>query len=211
VAQKRETGLRPGKLGLCPGNVFRARSRLSQLQRGAQLRDAGTSGFGLCPGLIQGLHTGGAAGLKTDRAIKALLGQYGGRFGRGQLRPHLCDFLRPGAVAQLEQGLPHGFHLRLCLSGLQLQRAGVQHGDDLPGLDAVAFLDVQLGNSTAAVEGERDLPDVHIALQHQFAGVARGAMVPPVPSPGGGGSDHDKGDKETFHSDGLSGVCASGD
>src|SRR5688572_26809129 len=70
----------------------------------------------------------------------------------------------------------HGLGLR----DLRRQAAGVEAGQHLALLHHVALLDQDLGNALAAVEGQRRLPELHVAVESE-AIVGLGAWrIPPA-------------------------------
>jgi hypothetical protein len=95
------------------------------------------------------------------------------------------------AVAQPQQGLLAYAGVRARLLELKRERARIQAGKDFSGADAVAFLHAHLRDAVAAVEGQRNLPDIDIAVERQSIRIVGG----PVPGPDRGGDgyqDHSK-------------------
>ena len=65
------------------------------------------------------------------------------------------------------------------LSHLRSQPRSVEPCQNLALLDAVAFLDEHAGDALAIVEGQLDLSQIHISVQHQLAGRCRAMSAPP--------------------------------
>ena len=85
------------------------------------------------------------------------------------------------AVAQAQQRLLLRVHLRPRLIGLQRQRARVQHGQHGAGPHAVALFGAQFLHAAIAVEGQRDLADVHVAVVDEIAAAVALAVAPAAP------------------------------
>ena len=91
--------------------------------------------------------------------------------------------------------------LRLLAGDLGFQPLRIQHGQQLARFDAVAFLHEQRGNPLAAVEGQLDLADVHVAVEHHAIGGLGPAATAPKPESGddGGEDDNSNQDANAFH------------
>lgn len=115
--------------------------------------------------------------------------QVGIGLGGRHLGLRLLDFLRPRAVAQPKQRLFAHADFRASLRQFQGQRARIQPRQYLPGPHAVAFLDIHFGDAVAAVEGQRYLADIDVAVERQAIGILRMAVQDPEHG-GDGGQGH---------------------
>ena len=82
-----------------------------------------------------------------------------------QLGSHHGNFFRARTVAKAQQRLPLGFNIGFRLLGLKLKYPCVQNTDHVTGFDPVSLLRAKLGNPAITIEGKRNLPDVHIAIE----------------------------------------------
>ena len=180
MPQQRQLGLRGLQLGLGASDVFLAWACLGQAQR-----------FALFVRLGQG-HLRGAAGAVHVLGADAAPLRVGGdaaqprqvlpgarRVGLRGDEPaaRLGDFLGTRAVAQAQQRLLLRVHLRPRLVGLQRQRARVQHGQHGGGRTRSPS-SARSSCAAIAVEGQRDLADVHVA-DEIAAAVALAVAQPP--------------------------------
>jgi hypothetical protein len=97
----------------------------------------------------------------------------------------LRDLLRPAAVAHARDdgGLRRG--LRLGLSEPRREALGVEDRQHLALAHAIALLHEHPGDALAVVEGEIDLPQVDVAVEHDV--MAGGMAVREPPAEAGGG------------------------
>ena len=94
-------------------------------------------------------------------------------------------------MAKPQQGLLLGFGLGFGLIGLQGKGSCVEHGQDGTGLHSVPFLRTHFRHATTAIESQRDLADIHIAMQHQAVGRVGVLSLPPCRAGDGQGDGHD--------------------
>lgn len=106
---------------------------------------------------------------------------FGLQCSRGGAR--LAHFLGTAARLQTGQRLLQGLGLRARLGNAQLQGGGVEFAQHLPGAHPVALLYRQAGDALTAIERQRYLAHVHIAVQDQI--VAAGLRAHAVPKRGG--------------------------
>jgi hypothetical protein len=85
---------------------------------------------------------------------------------RFDIRAGLRDLLRAAAVVESLNGLTLCRSSRFRLCDLRLQTARIQACQNLAPFYAVAFLHQHRGNPLAVVEGELDLPQVHVSVQY---------------------------------------------
>ena len=184
VLQQGQLRLRRLKLCLGTGHVLCARSQFSQAQGFLLIRQLGLGNLQMAFGAVQILRADATPlGVGGDalQTLQILLGLCGIGLGCSHTAPGLDDFLRPCTIAQTLQGLLLNTNLRLCLFGLQGQGAGIQHSQHGSCVHAVAFLDAQFSHTATAIEGQRNLADVYVAVQHQCIVVVFGSLVPPSP------------------------------
>jgi hypothetical protein len=86
----------------------------------------------------------------------------------GELGPAFGDFLGPRPVEQLAQVLLLLVELGLGLLCLQLQSHGVEFGKHGSRVDLIAFLGVHADDPAIAVESQRDLTKIDIAVEDDF-------------------------------------------
>lgn len=127
--------------------------------------------------------------------------------GSGQPAARLGHFLRPRAVAQALQRLLLGLHLRTRLVELEAQRLGVEHGQHAASLDPLPLVRMQFRDAAAAVEGQRDLSQVDIALEYQRIVAPRMAVAPPENATRKQQHDDDSNGNDLFLVHGTS-ICA---
>ena len=202
MLQQGQLRLRRLELRLGAGHVLCARSQFCQTQGFLLIRQLGLDNLQMAFGAVQILRTDttplrvGGDALQT---LQILLGLCGIDLGCSHTAPGLGDFLRPCTIAQTLQGLLLNTNLRLCLFGLQGQGAGIQHSQHDSCVHAIAFLDAQFSHTATAIEGQRNLADVHVAVQHQRIVVALVSLVHPRPSTQGQHNQENKGNERFFH------------
>ena len=120
----------------------------------------------------------------------------------------LGDFLGTRAVAQAQQRLLLRVHLRPRLIGLQRQRARpARPARRRP--HAVALFGAQFLHAAIAVEGQRDLADVHVAVVDEIA-AAVALAVAPAPQAAATGRDGGDEDDGLFHGGDSRGRAVAG-
>ena len=184
MPQQRQLGLRGLQLGLGASDVFLARACLGQAQRFALFVRLG---LGHLRGAAGAVHVLGAdaaplrVGGDAAQPRQVLLGTRRVGLRGDEPAARLGDFLGTRAVAQAQQRLLLRVHLRPRLIGLQRQRARVQHGQHGAGPHAVALFGAQFLHAAIAVEGQRDLADVHVAVVDEIAAAVALAVAPAAP------------------------------
>ena len=188
VPQQRQLGLR----GLATGPRRQRCLPCAGLPRpGAALRVVRPLRLGHLRGAAGAVHVLGAdaaplrVGGDAAQPRQVLLGTRRVGLRGDEPAARLGDFLGTRAVAQAQQRLLLRVHLRPRLIGLQRQRARVQHGQHGAGPHAVALFGAQFLHAAIAVEGQRDLADVHVAVVDEIAAAVALAVAPAAP----GGSD----------------------
>ena len=150
--------------------------------RPVHILHAHRAGTGRCNPLQPRLLTAGTLGIRLgSRQPAACLGDLG--------RP--CTVLQPPQVLFLHPQLGRR------LIRLQRQRARVQHRQHLARLHPVAFLRVHLCHTPAALEGQRHLPHVDVAVENAGLPPLRAPVLPAVPA------RHRHGSQQHDHHDGF--------
>jgi hypothetical protein len=179
VLEQGQLGLGGGDLRTRPGNFLFARADPGEAQ-GLRL----FVGAGLCRG---GVPCRAVEILSADaapvgppgnvaHAFEIVLRAGGLRLRIGELGPAFGDFLGPRPVEQLAQVLLLLVELGPGLLCLQLQSHGVEFGKHGSRVDLIAFLGVHADDPAIAVESQRDLTKIDIAVEDDFP-------LPAFPSP----------------------------
>src|SRR6185295_5492320 len=106
--------------------------------------------------------------------------------------PRLGDLLRPAARLELRDDGRLRVDLRLRLGELRHEAAGLEPGDDVALLDAVALLDEDIGDAAVVVEGDRHLAHLDVAVEDEVAGLAAAAVQPPPGAATSGEQQNDR-------------------
>ena len=175
MLQQGQRGLGSFQLRAGGGNVFLARANLRQPQRLLRLADFGLGHLRGGLRVLQRLAAGRAAASQLAQPGQVLPRPGGIGAGGGHAALRLRHLLRARAAFQLAQALALRLDLRARLRSLQSQRLRVQHGQRLPGLHARAFVHGHFQHAAGAFKRQRNLPDVHIAVQRERA-IARPAL-----------------------------------
>jgi hypothetical protein len=112
-------------------------------------------------------------------AFEIVLRAGGLRLRIGELGPAFGDFLGPRPVEQLAQVLLLLVELGLGLLCLQLQSHGVEFGKHGSRVDLIAFLGVHADDPAIAVESQRDLTKIDIAVEDDFPFARLSVTAPP--------------------------------
>ena len=191
---KRELRLRCPELGFRRRDVLLARPGLGEdqglacdLQLGVGRILGGLGGIDLA---LRHRRPAAGAVLERGQTLVGQLGIVGVGPGRVDIGLRLGDFLRPCAVVQLLHRRRLRRHLGLGLRDLRRDAAGVEAGEHFALLHLGAFVDQHLRDPPAVDEGEVDLAQVDIAVEHQRT-VAVAVMVEPPPGEAAAGGKHD--------------------
>ncbi len=206
MLKERQLCLRRFELRLGARDFLRPGTQFGQTQGFALLGDLGLGDLVITPGAIQVLSADAAplgVGCDALQTLEILLGLGRIRLRRGDPTAGLCDLLGTRAGPQPQQGLLLNLDLRLRLLRLQGQRARVQQAHNRTGLHPVAFFGSHFRHAATAIEGQRDLADVHIAVQHQPIVTVALTEVPRSPRHETNSDGSGKEDKRFLHVKGL--------
>ena len=162
-----------------------ARALAQQRQRIATLahRGLGHPGRTACP--VHVLHAHGTGTGPDDglQPLQVTLGPLRIGLGGGQPALRLGDLGRTGTVLQATQILFLHLQLGLRLVGLQLQRACIEHRQRLARLHTIPLFHAHLRHAATALEGQRHLPHIDVAIEDRRLLLRRMQALPAIPAP----------------------------
>ena len=193
MAQQGQLGTCRRHLGIGCVDLLAARTLLHQCQRILPLLHGGLRHPGRTARPVHILNTHRAGTGRRNPLQPRLLttGTLGIRLGSRQPAACLGDLGRPCTVLQPPQVLFLHPQLGRRLIRLQRQRARIQYRQHLARLNPVTFLRIHLRHTPAALEGQRHLPHVDVAVENAGVLSLRTPVLPAVPARRHGGQQHD--------------------